>query len=200
MAEAPGTHNPHFLPPDIPVPQDDGAARHLADAKLPDLALPATSGPAVNLSKLKGRTVLYIYPRTGVAGVDSPPRWGQKPRVRVSRSLCRAQGARRHSSLWSVDARHRLSARGGGAPAFAVRYSVRCGFEFCAEIAPADVHGVRHDAAQAHGARHRRRGDREGVLSGVSAGQECRRSHCLAAQPPSAARGTFWSLNHARRP
>jgi peroxiredoxin (alkyl hydroperoxide reductase subunit C) len=66
MAEAPGTHNPAFLPPDIPIPQDDGAARHLAGMKLPDLALAATSGPAVNLSKLNGRTVLYIYPRTGV--------------------------------------------------------------------------------------------------------------------------------------
>ena len=82
MAEAPGTHNPNFLPPDIPVPQDDGAARHLAGMALPDLALPATSGTPVNLSKLKGRTVLYIYPRTGVPGVDPPPGWDQIPGAR----------------------------------------------------------------------------------------------------------------------
>jgi peroxiredoxin len=82
MAEAPGTHDPTFLPPDIPAPQDDGAARHLAGAKLPDLALRATSGPAVNLSKLKGRTVLYIYPRTGVPGIDAPPGWDQIPGAR----------------------------------------------------------------------------------------------------------------------
>jgi len=82
MAEAPGTHNPNFLPPDIPVPQDDGAARHLAGMALPDLALPATSGPPVNLSKLKGRTVLYIYPRTGVPGIDPPPGWDQIPGAR----------------------------------------------------------------------------------------------------------------------
>ena len=82
MAEAPGTHNPNFLPPDIPVPQDDGAARHLAGMALPDLALPATSGPPVNLSKLKGRAVLYIYPRTGVPGVDPPPGWDQIPGAR----------------------------------------------------------------------------------------------------------------------
>ena len=44
MREAPGAHDPTFLPPDIPVPQDDGAARHLAGMKLPDIALPATSG------------------------------------------------------------------------------------------------------------------------------------------------------------
>jgi peroxiredoxin len=82
MAEAPGTHNPNFLPTDIPVPRDDGAARHLAGMALPDLALPATSGPPVNLSKLKGRAVLYIYPRTGVPGVDPPPGWDQIPGAR----------------------------------------------------------------------------------------------------------------------
>jgi peroxiredoxin len=82
MAEAPGAHNPNFLPPDIPAPQNDGAALHLAGAKLPDLALPATSGAAVNPSKLKGRTVLYIYPRTGVPGADAPPGWDQIPGAR----------------------------------------------------------------------------------------------------------------------
>lgn len=82
MAEAPGTHNPSILPPDIPVPLDDGGARHLTGMKLPDLALPATSGSAVNLSKLKGRTVLYIYPRTGVPGVDLPTGWNDIPGAR----------------------------------------------------------------------------------------------------------------------
>jgi peroxiredoxin len=82
MTEAPGTHNPQVLPPDIPVPQDDGAARHLAGMKIPDLALPATEGAPVNLSKLKGRTVVYIYPRTGVPGVDPPNGWDQIPGAR----------------------------------------------------------------------------------------------------------------------
>jgi peroxiredoxin len=82
MAEAPGTHDPTFLPPDIPVPQDDGGARHLTGMKLSDIALAATNGTAVNLSKLKGRTVLYIYPRTGVPGVDAPPGWDDIPGAR----------------------------------------------------------------------------------------------------------------------
>jgi len=82
MSEAPGTHNPTFLPPNIPVPQDDGAARHLASMKLPDLALPGTDGKQVNLSKLKGRTVVYIYPRTGVPGIDPPDGWDQIPGAR----------------------------------------------------------------------------------------------------------------------
>jgi peroxiredoxin len=36
----------------------------------------------VNLSKLPGRIVLYIYPRTGVPGVDAPPGWDQIPGAR----------------------------------------------------------------------------------------------------------------------
>src|SRR6185437_11023326 len=82
MTEAPGTHNPNVLPPNIPAPQDDGAAEHLTGMTLPDLALPSTSGGPVNLSKLAGRTVLYIYPRTGVPGVDLPPGWNDIPGAR----------------------------------------------------------------------------------------------------------------------
>ena len=82
MTEAPGTHNPNILPPNIPAPQDDGAADHLTGMTLPDLALPATSGGPVNLSKLAGRIVLYIYPRTGVPGVDLPPGWNDIPGAR----------------------------------------------------------------------------------------------------------------------
>jgi peroxiredoxin len=82
MAEAPGMHNPLVLPPGIPAPQDDGGARHLTGAKLLDLALPATDGKSVNLSKLKGRTVIYVYPRTGVPGVDAPPGWDDIPGAR----------------------------------------------------------------------------------------------------------------------
>jgi peroxiredoxin len=82
MSEAPGTHNPLVLPPDIPAPQDDGGARHLSGIKLPDLALPATDGATVNLSTLKGRTIVYVYPRTGVPGVDLPAGWNDIPGAR----------------------------------------------------------------------------------------------------------------------
>jgi len=82
LREAPGKHDPTVLPPDIPVPQDDGAARHLPGKALPDLALPATRGGAFNVSILGGRIVLYIYPRTGVPGVDLPPGWDDIPGAR----------------------------------------------------------------------------------------------------------------------
>ena len=82
MSEAPGKHDPTVLPPNIPVPEDDGATRHLTGIKLPDLALPATSGGPINLSTLKGRTVVYIYPRTGVPGQALPTGWDAIPGAR----------------------------------------------------------------------------------------------------------------------
>jgi peroxiredoxin len=75
-------HNPNVLPTDLPVPQDDGAARHLTGLKLPALALAATAGAPVDLSKLSGRTVVYIYPRTGVPGEPSPDGWDAIPGAR----------------------------------------------------------------------------------------------------------------------
>jgi peroxiredoxin len=75
-------HDPTVLPPDLPVPTDDGAARHLTGLKLPALALTATDGSSVDLSQLAGRTVLYIYPRTGRPGVPLPDGWDAIPGAR----------------------------------------------------------------------------------------------------------------------
>ena len=75
-------HNPTLLPENLPVPRDDGAARHLPGMRLPDLSLPATDGSAVNLAKLAGRTVVYIYPRTGRPGAQLPTGWDAIPGAR----------------------------------------------------------------------------------------------------------------------
>jgi peroxiredoxin len=75
-------HDPTVLPPDLPVPQDDGAARHLAGMRLPAIALPATDGSAVELAALSGRSVVYIYPRTGRPGVPLPEGWDDIPGAR----------------------------------------------------------------------------------------------------------------------
>src|ERR1044072_6697299 len=75
-------HDPTVLPDDLPVPQDDGAARHLTGARLPDISLAATDGAPVNLSRLTGRTVVYIYPRTGRPGQATPTGWGGIPGAR----------------------------------------------------------------------------------------------------------------------
>jgi len=70
------------LPKDLPVPQDDGAAQHLPGTKLPRLALAATDGAKVDLSRLKGRTVVYAYPRTGVPGQPLIAGWDAIPGAR----------------------------------------------------------------------------------------------------------------------
>jgi peroxiredoxin len=66
----------------IPAPQDDGAARHLRGMTMPGVALPATGGRSVDLSKLPGRTVVYAYPRTGKPGVPNPTGWDMIPGAR----------------------------------------------------------------------------------------------------------------------
>ena len=75
-------HDPTVLPEDLPVPRDDGAARHLAGARLPALALAATDGAQVDLAALAGRTVVYVYPRTGRPGQASPSGWDGIPGAR----------------------------------------------------------------------------------------------------------------------
>jgi len=70
------------LPTGLPVPVDDGAAAHLRGRTLPGLRLPATTGGEVDLGALRGRTVLYIYPRTGVPGEPLPTGWDSIPGAR----------------------------------------------------------------------------------------------------------------------
>ena len=75
-------HDPNVLPEGIPAPQDDGGARHLAGMRLPELALRATDGANVDLSRLAGRSVVYIYPRTGIPGQALPDGWDAIPGAR----------------------------------------------------------------------------------------------------------------------
>lgn len=71
-----------ILPPNLPVPVDDGACDHLSGLKIPDLALKATHGEFVNLSSLKGRLVIYCYPMTGPEHVPLPEGWDAIPGAR----------------------------------------------------------------------------------------------------------------------
>ncbi len=75
-------HDPTLLPENLPVPEDDGATQHLPGRRLPDIALSATDGAAVNLSRLAGRTVVYVYPRTGRPGQPVPTGWDAIPGAR----------------------------------------------------------------------------------------------------------------------
>jgi peroxiredoxin len=74
--------NLYQLPVDLPVPIDDGAARHLPGLWIPSLVLRSTSGRKINLSELNSRTIVYCYPRTGRPDVDPPPGWNEIPGAR----------------------------------------------------------------------------------------------------------------------
>ena len=73
----------YTLPPDLPVPADDGAADHLRGAVVPSLALPATSGGVVDLAGLaRPPAVLFFYPRTGQPGQSAGRDWDLIPGAR----------------------------------------------------------------------------------------------------------------------
>ena len=69
------------LPPNLPQPQDDGAADHLPGAELISEPLQATNGEAIDLRE-PDLLVLYVYPRTGEPGEPSPPGWDDIPGAR----------------------------------------------------------------------------------------------------------------------
>jgi len=71
------------LPPDLPAPEDDGAADHLIGEPVPQLRLPSTLGEPIDLSEqASGRLVAYVYPRTGTPGQPSPAGWDDIPGAR----------------------------------------------------------------------------------------------------------------------
>jgi peroxiredoxin len=72
----------NVLPLDLPVPVDDGASDHLDGMVLPSVTLRATDGSNVDLSTLEGTTVVYAYPRTGLANQDPPHGWNDVPGAR----------------------------------------------------------------------------------------------------------------------
>ncbi|MBO1803902.1 MerR family DNA-binding transcriptional regulator [Leucobacter ruminantium] len=72
-----------ILPEGLPVPEDDGAARHLPGLALPPLELATSDGGSARLDELgSGRTVIYLYPLTGRPGVDLPDGWDAIPGAR----------------------------------------------------------------------------------------------------------------------
>jgi peroxiredoxin len=70
------------LPAGLPVPSDDGGARHLFGRTMPHVSLPATSGDFVDLGALDGLVVLYAYPLTGRPGRPLPGDWDEIPGAR----------------------------------------------------------------------------------------------------------------------
>ncbi len=74
----------------LPVPEDDGAARHLPGLRLPSIPLAASDGSRVDLASLAGRVVVFAYPRTGVPNQPNPPGWDEIPGARGCTTQCNA--------------------------------------------------------------------------------------------------------------
>jgi peroxiredoxin len=70
------------LPHDLPVPVDDGACAHLPGMRLSPLPLLATDGSLIDLATLPGRSVVYVYPRTGRPDQPLPTGWDAIPGAR----------------------------------------------------------------------------------------------------------------------
>lgn len=66
----------------LPAPEDDRAARHLPGMAMASVSLPATDGSTVDVSSLKGRVVIYAYPRMGRPGESNPDGWDLIPGAR----------------------------------------------------------------------------------------------------------------------
>ena len=73
--------DPYVLPPNLPVPEDDGAADHLPGLRLPrSCSSPRGAGRP---RRARGRpAVLYVYPRAGRPGRPSLPGWDEIPGAR----------------------------------------------------------------------------------------------------------------------
>lgn len=76
------TKNLLELPPNLPAPEDDGACNHLVAGLLHTVTLLSTSGQEVDLSKIVGTTVVYIFPMIG--NPNAPPMigWNEIPGAR----------------------------------------------------------------------------------------------------------------------
>jgi len=66
----------------IPEPKLDFNLEHLNQLIIPDLKLNSTDDTTVSLSNLKGITVIYVYPMTGVPGKELPEGWDEIPGAR----------------------------------------------------------------------------------------------------------------------
>lgn len=66
----------------LPIPVDDGGARHLCGARVADVELASTDGSPVSLSRLGGRSVVFAYPLTGRPDRALPEGWDTIPGAR----------------------------------------------------------------------------------------------------------------------
>lgn len=76
------TDDLYSLPVDLPAPIDDRACDHLVGTHVPAIALRSTRGKMIDLAGLTGRTVVYLYPRTGQPDQEPLAGWNAIPGAR----------------------------------------------------------------------------------------------------------------------
>jgi peroxiredoxin/GNAT superfamily N-acetyltransferase len=71
------------LPLNLPVPQDDGQCDHLTGTKIANVSLQSTAGRWLDLKLLTAvPTIVFFYPRTGEAHINTPDGWDDVPGAR----------------------------------------------------------------------------------------------------------------------
>lgn len=70
------------LPPNLPVPVDDGGCDHVEGLEVPALTFESSNGPVDLAAFGAGRAVLYVYPRTGRPDTPVPAEWDAIPGAR----------------------------------------------------------------------------------------------------------------------
>ena len=102
-------------------PIDDEATRHLVGARIASVSLARTDGGLVDLSALRGRTIVYAYPRTGRPGVENPDGWDMIPGARgCTPQACTFRDHYAELKALHVDHLFGLSHSGPGVPRKAV--------------------------------------------------------------------------------
>jgi peroxiredoxin len=75
--------DPEPLPPNLPVPKNDGSADHLGGASAPAIRLPTTGNRWIDFGEEASTPmVVFFYPRTGEPGKPNPPDWDMIPGAR----------------------------------------------------------------------------------------------------------------------
>jgi len=78
----------------LPIPKDDGEADHLLNSTVSPTALLSTDDKEITLLNLRGKTVVYIYPRTGQPGKPNPEGWDMIPGIHLLTMKLIDSGAR----------------------------------------------------------------------------------------------------------
>ena len=74
--------NPYNLPPGLPVPEDDGACRHLDGLSMPAVRLKSSRGREVDVTVISAAPmVMFFYP-SATGRPDTPPEWDLIPGAR----------------------------------------------------------------------------------------------------------------------